>query len=110
MAIDNWQPTPLWVLLVLLVVIRISFVLSPLSFHGLWQDVEREIALQVVVVGLPLLVVHEVAGADLGSIRSPQSIAARKDKGIGMVFYFSISLVLPHGRESATYKDNSTLC
>jgi hypothetical protein len=44
MAIDNWQPTPLWVLLVLLVVIRISFVLSPLSFHGLWQDVEREIA------------------------------------------------------------------
>jgi hypothetical protein len=26
MAIDNWQPAPLWVLLVSLVVVRISFV------------------------------------------------------------------------------------
>jgi hypothetical protein len=37
--------------------------------------------LQVVVFSLPLLAVYEVAGAEyLGSIRSPQSIAAHKDK------------------------------
>jgi hypothetical protein len=66
--------------------------------------------LQVVVVGLPLLVVYKVAGADLGSTRLPQSIAARKDEELEMVvLYFSISLVLPHGRESAEYEDNSTL-
>jgi hypothetical protein len=44
MAIDNWEPAPLWLLLVLLVVVRIFFVLSPPSFHGLGQDVKREVA------------------------------------------------------------------
>jgi hypothetical protein len=60
-------------------------------------------SLQVVVVGLSLLVVEEVAGVDfLGSIRSPQSIAARKDKELECdVLYFYISFVLTHGREFA---------
>jgi hypothetical protein len=44
MAINNWQTAPLWELLVPLVVVRISFVLLPVSFHGLWQDVEQEVA------------------------------------------------------------------
>jgi hypothetical protein len=39
---------------------------------------------RVVVVGLPLLVVYKVAGAEyLGSIRSPQPMVARKDKESG---------------------------
>jgi hypothetical protein len=43
MAINNWQPAPLWVLLVPLIIVRISSVLSSLSFHGLRQDVEQEV-------------------------------------------------------------------
>jgi hypothetical protein len=60
----------------------------------------------------PTLVVYEVAGAEyLGSIRLPQSMAARKDKELECdVLYFSISFVLPHGRALTTYKENSTLC
>jgi hypothetical protein len=43
-----------------------------------------ELQLWVVAVGLPVFVVYEVAGAEyLGSIRLPQSMAARKDKESG---------------------------
>jgi hypothetical protein len=38
-----------------------------------------ELRLRVVVVGLPLLAVYEVAGADLGSIRTPLLVAVRKE-------------------------------
>jgi hypothetical protein len=38
MAIDNWQPVPLWVLLVLLVVVRISF----LSNRRLFMDLGKK--------------------------------------------------------------------
>jgi hypothetical protein len=43
MAVNHWQPAPLWVLLVPVLVVRTSFVLSPPSLHGLGQDVEREV-------------------------------------------------------------------
>jgi hypothetical protein len=49
--------------------------------HVVVRYVFIELRLLVVLVGLPLLVVYEVAGVDyLGSIRMPQLIAARKDK------------------------------
>jgi hypothetical protein len=37
-----------------------------------------ELQLRVVVAGLPLLAVYEVAVADLGSIRTPVSTSVRK--------------------------------
>jgi hypothetical protein len=47
-----------------------------------------ELHLQVVVVGLPLLAVSEVAGADLGSILSPVSARVRKknESGFDVVY------------------------
>jgi hypothetical protein len=42
-----------------------------------------EAALQVVVLGLPLLFVHEVAGADLGFISTPLLVAVRKENESG---------------------------
>jgi hypothetical protein len=41
---DNWQPAPLWVLLVPLVVVRISFGLTAV-LSWTWQDVKREVVL-----------------------------------------------------------------
>jgi hypothetical protein len=38
-----------------------------------------ELRLWVVVVGLPLFAVYEVAGADLGSIRTPLLVSVRKE-------------------------------
>jgi hypothetical protein len=42
-----------------------------------------ELQLRVVVVGLPLLAVYKVAGADLGSIRTPLLVAVRKGNESG---------------------------
>jgi hypothetical protein len=42
-----------------------------------------ELRLQVVVVGLPLLAVHDVAEADLGSIRTPLLASVRKENELG---------------------------
>jgi hypothetical protein len=42
-----------------------------------------ELQLWVVVVGLPLLAVYEVAGADLGFIRTPLLVAVRKENESG---------------------------
>jgi hypothetical protein len=44
MVINNWQPAPLWVLLVLLVVVRISFLSLRRPLFELWQDVKQEVA------------------------------------------------------------------
>jgi hypothetical protein len=44
-----------------------------------------ELRLWVVVVsGLPLLAVYKVAGADLGSIRTPLLVAVRKENESGL--------------------------
>jgi hypothetical protein len=61
---------------------------SCLNLRGLhtWWSVPYsfvELQLQVVVVGLPLLAVYEVAGADLGSIRTPLLVAVRKENESG---------------------------
>jgi hypothetical protein len=42
-----------------------------------------KLRLWVVVVGLPLLAVYEVAGADLGSIRTPLLVAVREENESG---------------------------
>jgi hypothetical protein len=42
-----------------------------------------ELRLQAVVVSLPLLAVYEVAGADLGSIRTPLLASVRKENELG---------------------------
>jgi hypothetical protein len=42
-----------------------------------------ELQLRVVVVGLPLLAVYEVAGADLGSIRTLLLASVRKENELG---------------------------
>jgi hypothetical protein len=42
-----------------------------------------ELQLWVVLVGLPLLAVYEVAGADLGSIRTPLLVGVRKENESG---------------------------
>jgi hypothetical protein len=52
----------------------------------MWRSVPYslfELQLQVVVVGLPLLAVYEVAGADLGSIRTPLLASVRKENKSG---------------------------
>jgi hypothetical protein len=51
-----------------------------------WQLVPYsfvELQLQVVVVGLSLLAVYEVAWADLGSIRTPLLASVRKENESG---------------------------
>jgi hypothetical protein len=42
-----------------------------------------ELQLRVIVVGLPLLAVYEVAGADLGFISTPLLVAVRKENESG---------------------------
>jgi hypothetical protein len=51
-----------------------------------------ELRLQVVVVGLPLLTVNKVAGADLGSILSPVSARIRKynESGFDVVYLYCL--------------------
>jgi hypothetical protein len=70
-----------------------------------------ELRLQVVVVGLPLLTVDEVAGADLGSIRAQLLASVHKENELGFdVLYLDIYFVLTHKGAPAACKDNSTLC
>jgi hypothetical protein len=65
-----------------------------------------------VVVRLPHLVVHEVAGEDLGFISMPPLVAVGKENESGFdVLLLDIYFVLTHVlRASDACKDNSTLC
>jgi hypothetical protein len=70
-----------------------------------------ELRLRVMVVSLPLLAVYEVAGADLGSIRTPLLASVPKENEWDIdVLYLDSYYVLTHKGAPAACKDNSTLC
>jgi hypothetical protein len=60
MAINNWQAAPLWVLLVPLVVVRISFVLSPCPFMYLGKMLNERLRSCLNFTGTPHVAVRYV--------------------------------------------------